>query len=154
MTWSLRTRIIHWMIAIPVMINFFLEGGELTHKVLGYLALGIVFYRLVWGFIARDQAHFSAFPFSQVFKPKRDYPGHNPQASWVYLCIWLLVISLGISGFMMGLDAYWGEEWLEELHEVLSQCLMFFVGAHLLGVAYDSWKFRRKTWLGLFTGKR
>jgi len=62
--------------------------------------------------------------------------------------------ALGVTGFMMGLDAYWGEEWLEDLHENLSTALMVLVVLHLLGIAFDSWKFRRKTWLGMITGRR
>lgn len=27
-----------------------------------------------------------------------------------------LVLALGLTGYMMGADAYWGEEWLQSLH--------------------------------------
>jgi cytochrome b len=154
MIWSFKTRLIHWLIALPVLVNFILEGGETPHQVLGYVAFGAMLVRIVWGFIAKDQARFSAFPFAEVFKARRDYPGHNPQASWVYVFIWLLVGGLGVTGFMMGLDAFWGEEWLEDLHENLSNTLLVLVGLHLLGIAFDAWKYRRKTWLGMITGRR
>jgi cytochrome b len=154
MIWSFRTRLLHWLIAVPVLVNFFLEGGETLHELLGYLAVGAVVLRILWGFIAHDQANFSAFPFSQVFAPRRDHPGHNPQASWIYVCIWALVGGLGVTGFMMELDAFWGEEWLEDLHENLSHGLLALVIFHLLGIAFDSWKYRRKTWRGMITGRR
>lgn len=140
MIWSIQSRLIHWLIALPVLANFILEGGELPHQALGYLAAAMMLVRLLWGFVAKDHAAFSAFPRSR--------------ASWVYLFIWALVGALGVTGFMMGLDAYWGEEWLEDLHENLSTALMVLVVLHLLGIAFDSWKFRRKTWLGMITGRR
>lgn len=149
MIWSFPTRLIHWLIALPVLANFFLEGGETPHEVLGYVALAFVVVRVAWGFIAKDQAHFSAFPLAQVLRARRDYPGHNPQASWVYLFIWALVVALGVTGYMMELDAYWGEEWLEDLHETFSNSLLALVVLHLLGIAFDGWKYKRRTWLGM-----
>jgi cytochrome b len=46
------------------------------------------------------------------------------------------VLSLGLTGWMQGLDAFWGDEWLEELHEGLAATLqglvLLHVGAALL----------------------
>lgn len=153
--WNFTTRVSHWLIAIPVLLDFFIEGGDMSHKVIGYLALGTTFFRIGWGFITKDEANFRSFPLRGLFSNKKsDYSGHNPQASWVYLLIWILVISLGISGFMMGTDKYWGVEWVEELHESFSKLLMALVILHFCGLIFDSWKFRRKTWLGMFTGRK
>ena len=154
MIWSLRTRVIHWLIALPVLGNFVLEGGDISHKVLGYSAMGMMLVRVLWGLVAKDHAHFSAFPFGQVFRPQTNYPGHTPIASWVYVFIWLLVGALGITGFMMSLDRFWGEEWLENIHTYLSNTLMILVLIHLLGVFFDSWRFRRRTWMGMINGRR
>ena len=162
--WNLVTRLTHWLIAFPVLLDFFIEGGEISHKILGYIAFGTTLFRFIWGFFTKDEANFSSFPLHikktseyamSVFrKNKINYIGHNPLASWVYIFMWILVIALGITGFMMGLDKYWGEAWLEELHEVLSNGLMFLVALHFIGLFLDSWKFKRRTWLGMFTGKK
>jgi cytochrome b len=162
--WDLPTRVFHWIVAIPVLLNFFLEGGELPHKILGYVALIGLLLRLIWGFKSTSHSRLAHFPLkrSEVWdylasiakrEPKM-YVGHNPIASWVYLLIWLMVVLLGVSGFMMGLDAFWGEEWLEEIHEALSNILMGLVLLHLGGIFFDSIKFKRKTWLGMITGKK
>lgn len=162
--WSLVTRILHWLIAIPILLDFFIEGGELSHKVLGYTALIMVLVRFVWGFASKDEANFSAFPLNvnktfeyakSAFSRKTiPYTGHNPLASWTYIFMWILVIALGITGFMMGLDRFWGEDWLENLHETMSNALLLLVVLHFIGLILDSWKFKRKTWLGMFTGKK
>jgi len=162
--WNLVTRLSHWLIAIPVLLDFFIEGGEMSHKVLGYISLGTTFFRFIWGFFTKDEANFSSFTLhvkktseyamSAFTKNKIHYPGHNPLASWVYIFMWILVLSLGITGFMMGLDRYWGEKWLEELHEAFSKGLILLVALHFIGLILDSWKFKRKTWLGMFTGKK
>jgi cytochrome b len=163
--WNLQTRIIHWLIAIPVLFNFFIEGGDRPHKILGYIALAALVLRIIWGFkSASHYAHFRHFPLkandvlayglSLTKAEQNPYKAHNPVASWIYIFIWILVLLLGITGFMMGLDAYWGEEWLEELHESLSSGMKVLVLLHFVGIIMDSIKYKRKTWLGMITGKK
>lgn len=162
--WNAVTRISHWMIAVPISIDFFVDGGDQLHNISGYVAFAVTILRLGWGFVTRDQASFSSFPLnisgvfsylkSLPFKNAKKYSGHNPIAAWVYLFMWGLVIGLGVSGYMMGLDAYWGETWLEELHETMSNAMMFLVVLHFIGIGFDSWKFRRKTWLGMINGHK
>jgi len=162
--WSLITRVSHWLIAIPVLLDFFIEGGDQSHKVIGYIALGVTCFRLAWGFVSKDEANFRSFPLDakkafeyaqNTFTNKKiHYSGHNPLASWTYILMWILVIALGITGFMMGTDQYWGVEWVEEVHETFSHVLMFLVALHFIGIIVDSVKFKRKTWLGMFTGRK
>jgi cytochrome b len=157
LTWNLPTRLLHWLIALPVLLNFFIEGGDLAHKILGYVAAAALIFRIFWGFKTTDQGNFKQFPLSLgELKKWRSpiYQGHNPLASWVYIMIWTLVGLLGISGFMMSLDAFWGAQWLEDLHDKLSTALKLLVLMHLLGLILDSYKHKRKTWLGMISGKK
>ena len=132
--WNIQIRIFHWLVALPVLMNFFLEGGDGPHNVLGYVALSALILRLI--FI------------------KRPVIDRSPIATSVYALIWLVVILLGVTGYMMGLDAFWGEDWLEEIHEALATVMKVLVFLHLVGIAKDAIKFKRKTWLAMITGKR
>jgi len=132
--WDIQIRIFHWLVALPVLMNFFLEGGDGPHNVLGYVALTALVLRLL--FI------------------KKTASGRGQLANWVYIFIWVLVFLLGLTGFMMGLDAFWGEDWLEEIHEALATGMKVLVFLHLTGIVRDSVKYKRKTWLGMITGKR
>lgn len=162
--WSPVTRIIHWAIAIPVLLNFFIDGGDYLHKALGYTALVALIVRIAWGFVTKDKAHFKFFPLSPtsirshlsdlVMGKTKDYPGHNPLASLAYILIWMLVGLLGLTGYMMNLDTYWGEEWLEHLHELLSNGLVVLIFFHITGLIFDGIKYKRKTWKGMITGRR
>lgn len=161
-TWSPLIRGLHWLVALPVLINFFSEGGEKPHKYLGYLALAAVVLRLLKGFFSTDAAGFSSFPFSGAkehlqglikFQPPK-YEGHNPLASWAYIMMWALIIALGVTGYMMGTDAFWGEEWLEEFHEGLAVALEVLVIVHFTGIIADSILHKRKTWLAMISGKK
>jgi cytochrome b len=44
----------------------------------------------------------------------------------------VLVIALGATGYMQGIDAFWGVEWVQELHETLASTLIAFAGLHAL----------------------
>jgi cytochrome b len=68
--------------------------------------------------------------------------------------MWLAICCLAITGWMMGLDAFWGDERLEDIHGAIANALQVFVVLHLFGIIMDSVKFRRKTWLSMFTGRR
>jgi cytochrome b len=162
--WDLPTRLLHWMIALPVLLNFILDGEDTPHKVLGYISLAGLMLRTIWGFKTTGHARFNNFPLhlrevknyavSLLRSDAKLYEGHNPLASWAYVFIWILVALLGISGFMMGLDAFWGEEWLEETHSSLASAMQVLVLIHLTGIGFDSFKFKRKTWLGMVNGKK
>ena len=162
--WDIQTRVFHWMIALPVLLNFFLDGEENPHKWLGYVALIGLSLRLMWEFRPGTQKRFSAFMLNWndvknyilqlIHNEAKPTLAHNPMASWVYIFIWIIVVLLGSTGFMMGLDAFWGEDWLEELHGTLATIMKVLVFLHLSGIIFDSFKFKRQTWLGMITGKK
>lgn len=162
--WDLPTRLVHWGLAACVVLNLFVwEEGETPHQWTGYVAVAFVAFRSFWGWKGGAASRFTAFPlhprkvfaFLKSGMRDEDYEDrHNPLASWVYVSIWLLILALGVTGWMMGLDAYWGEEWLEDLHSVLSTILQVLVLIHLLGVFGDSFRHRRATWLGMIRGRR
>lgn len=137
---AIPSRVIHWSLAVCIILNLFLlEEGDPPHKWIGYAATAIVVLRLVWGFIGGEASRFRSFPIHLK--------------SLVYFGVWGLVLGLAVTGFMMGTDKYWGEEWVEEIHEQISDGLMILIGIHLLGVFIDSIRHRRKTWLNMINGR-
>lgn len=163
--WDVQTRLTHWSLATAIILNLFvLEEGDDPHNYVGYAAVAFVCVRALWGFIGGEQSRFRSFPIqpkkvldfvkSTLKGTAKDHPGHNPAASVAYLSTWTCVIALGITGWMMGLDAFWGEEWLEETHEAISNGLQVLIVVHLIGIAMDSKKHKRRTWLGMIRGNR
>ena len=136
--WDVPTRITHWALALCVVLNlFWFEGGDDPHTWLGYAAAAFVVFRSFWNFIG-----------SKVTA------GHNRLAFLAYLGMWGTVVALAVTGFMLDLDRYWGEEWLQNLHSNLSTALEVLIVAHLLGIAIDALRFRRNTFLGMLTGRK
>ena len=163
--WSKLIRLTHWVVAVALILNlYFLEEGDTAHEYVGYTAAVFVVIRLIYGFISKDMAAFINFPISwtslnefirsKINFDKKDYTGHNPAASVVYIFIWACILSLALSGWMMGLDQFFGEEWLQEIHESISWLTQFLIAAHLIGMALDAYSFKRKSWLAMFNGKK
>lgn len=161
--WPYYIRLIHWVIAIIVVLDIFiLEEGDPPHRILGYIALGLVIIRFFLGIVSKKKNLFPALPLklndiktqitSHLKGKPHDYEGHTPLASVVYVLIWICLIGLAISGWMMGLDAFWGDETLEEIHSIISDGLYVLVIIHFIGIAFDSYFFKRKSWMTMFKG--
>ncbi len=141
--WDRFVRVFHWTLVACILTNFFvIDDGETLHQWLGYTASVLVCARIVWGFIGSKYARFSDF-FPTPAKIKQHLlhlksgehdpsPGHNPVAALMMFAMLAIVLSLGVTGYMQGMDAFWGEEWLQDLHEVLASTLITFAGLHAL----------------------
>lgn len=139
--WDLFVRLFHWSLVTCVILNLWvLEEGETPHEWAGYTAVGLVLARVVWGFVGSRHARFSDF----FPTPRRvtahvqamlrgEHPssvGHNPLGALMMLALMALVLGLGLTGWLQGTDAYFGEEWLEDLHEGLANTLLLLAGLH------------------------
>jgi cytochrome b len=163
--WNKSIRLIHWALAIIITLNLFvLEEGDDVHRWIGYSAVGFVLWRFYLGIKGPPHVRFRNFPLSMgefklfiknIFSlSPKDFPAYNPAASLTYILMWLSVIVLGISGFMMGLDRFWGDETLEYIHIKTSTFLKLLILFHLLGMTLDSIKFKRKTFLAMINGEK
>ena len=59
-TWDIGVRFTHWTVAGIVVWNLFGPTDQL-HRVLGYIAAGLVACRFGWGFVGTPCARFSAW---------------------------------------------------------------------------------------------
>lgn len=139
--WDLFVRIFHWGLVTCVVLNqFVLEDGKAAHEWAGYTASALVLARIVWGFVGSRHARFSDFfptpgRLARHFQALRrgehpSYLGHNPLGALMMLALMALVLALGVTGWMQTTDAYFGEEWLMELHEFLAHALLVAAGLH------------------------
>lgn len=139
--WDPLVRAFHWSLVTCVLLNLFVvDDGEALHQWLGYAAAALVGVRVVWGFIGPRHARFADFfptpgrvarhlRALRLGTPEHHW-GHNPLGGLMVLGLMAMVLALGLTGWMQGLDAFWGVEWLQELHEGLGEWLMPMVGLH------------------------
>jgi Cytochrome b len=135
----------HWSLAIAVLVNAWVfDGGDATHRWLGYTALALVGARLVWGFVGSPHARFSSgWPTlarlrAYLARPRVATVGHNPLGLTMAMLMLALVVALGISGWLMGTDRYWGESWLQDLHTDFSSALLACAAIHVAAVVIVS----------------
>ena len=147
--WDPVVRIFHWSL-VAAFIVAWLTGDEFEtlHENAGYVILGLIAVRLVWGVVGPHYARFSQFVPSlggigaylrqMVSGREHRYLGHNPAGGAMAIVLILALIATGGTGWMTTLDMFWGAEWVEEVHEVLANLMLFIVGLHIAGVILAS----------------
>lgn len=161
--WDRFVRIFHWSLVTCVLMNFFvIDDGDTFHQWLGYLATGLVLSRIVWGFIGSRHARFADFfptparlqsHLRCLLSGTPDFhAGHNPLGALMILLLIALVLSLGATGYMQTTDLFWGEEWLQELHELLAGTLIGLAGLHALAALVMSHVERTNLIKAMFAG--
>ncbi|MGH1407759.1 MAG: cytochrome b/b6 domain-containing protein [Rhodomicrobiaceae bacterium] len=151
MVWDPLVRLIHWNLAIAIILNGAIVDEESSlHEWIGYFAVGLIGIRLIWGLIGSSHARFSAFPPNPVAAirhlvalsrgDKTVHLSHNPLGALMVYNIWLTVLLLGITGYMMGTISFFGVDWVEEAHEMAFNWLVFSIILHIVGVMFDTWR--------------
>jgi cytochrome b len=163
LVWDVPTRVFHWLLVISFAGAFLTAESERyrdIHVVLGYTLLGLIAFRLVWGFVGSRYAQFRSF----LFKPGEiaaymtallnakpaHYVGHNPAGSVAVYLLLALGITAGVTGVVVFQDI--GGDALEELHEMVSYAMLTVVGMHLVGVLVSSLMHRENLVRAMITG--
>jgi cytochrome b len=163
--WDPLVRLIHWSVALAVLLNAaFLDEEGTAHEAVGYVALALVVLRLLWALVGPPHARFSAFPpwpshvidhIKAMLRGDRViHLSHNPLGALMVYNLWVTIIALGVTGYMMTTLRFFGVDWVEELHEAAFAWLMFSVILHVAGVALDTWRTRVNLPLAMFNGRK
>ena len=139
--WDLFVRVFHWSLVACVVLNqFILEEGETAHQWVGYAASALVAARVLWGFVGSTHARFADFfptPRSMLqhvrsllSRRPNHHVGHNPLGAAMMLTLMVLVLSLGLTGWLQTTDWFWGDETMQEIHETLATTLIWLAGLH------------------------
>ena len=139
-------RCFHWVLAVGIVVNYeFLESGGEPHEWLGWALGALVLLRIAAGFISRGDASFAGLNLSprlvlqDLHSLAGTYPeheNHSAAGSWMIVLMLTLVVLLAITGWMQDLDAFWGEDWLQNIHEWLAHALVALAALHVLAVVF------------------
>jgi cytochrome b len=162
--WDPLVRLFHWSLAACIFGALLVEEGDTAHRVLGYIALGLVASRVAWGFVGTRHARFRdwvrgprairTYLRERIAGTSRRRLGHNPAAGAMMLGLLAGVAAVGITGWMQTLDAFWGAAWLEGLHEVLAWSLLGLIGLHVLAALVESWHYRENLVAAMIHGRK
>lgn len=147
--WDPLVRLFHWSLVAGIVANGLLLNEESKlHIQVGYVVLGLVAVRIVWGLIGTKHARFSDFPpdLGASLEQARDvslgrrrvHLGHTPLGALMIYNILATVLLIGASGYMMTTITFWGMEWVEEVHEVFVNWLWVSVVLHVAAVLFES----------------
>lgn len=107
--WDPLVRIFHWSLVLAFSIAYLSGDEENTlHIYAGYVVLGLIVFRVLWGLVGTRYARFSSFVTSPVTvfqylkgliarKPQH-YTGHNPAGGWMVIAMLLCLFIVSLSG--------------------------------------------------------
>ncbi len=163
LVWDVPTRVFHWLQALSfgaAYLTAFSERMRNYHVALGYILLGLLVFRLLWGFVGTRYARFRSF----LFNPKESfvylltmvkgkpvhYLGHNPAGS---VSVWLLLglgLFIGVTGVLALQDD--ASDVVVDLHGLATNVMLGVILLHLAGVLMSSILHRENLVRAMFTG--
>ena len=162
--WDLAVRLFHWSLVAMVTLTYVFDDPRKLHRTLGYVVIGLIAFRLVWGLAGTRHARFTDFVpgpgrllgyLRDMARGREDrYLGHNPAGGAMIVCLLVTLAAVGVTGYMMGMDAYFGQEWVEHTHKTLVNILLMLVAFHIGGVILSSWRHRENLVMSMITGQK
>lgn len=163
--WDPVVRIFHWTVVLGVLLdNFVLEGGKTPHRYVGYVVAAALGVRIVWGFIGSTHARFTDFLVSPrtmmshlvaaLMRRDRRYVGHNPAGAAMILALMALLAATCLTGWMQGLDTFWGVEWVQQVHAVCANLIVAMAALHVAAALAESVFHRENLILSMITGRK
>lgn len=112
--WDPLVRILHWSLVASFTVAYLTGEGEdesRLHELTGYVVIGLVLFRIVWGFVGTKYARFSDFVYrpATVIGYAKDllwgktqrYLGHNPLGGMMVLALLASLLATGITGYLL-----------------------------------------------------
>ncbi|MBC8258691.1 MAG: cytochrome b/b6 domain-containing protein [SAR324 cluster bacterium] len=174
--WDWPTRLFHWLLVFSVSgawISSFREYLLMEHVWFGHTVVGLLVFRIVWGWIGNGFARFREFvtgpqivwEYAKMrFRNKAPrILGHNPLSAWMTVSLLLVLLGITLSGAV----TLAGEEWIGPLakyfsmeqgrfakgiHVWLSYALLSLVTIHVLAAFLESFALRENLILAMISG--
>jgi cytochrome b len=163
--WDPFVRMFHWSLVASFAVAWLsAEEWRALHEWAGYAAGSLIALRLIWGIVGTRYARFRQFVRSPaaiaayvrdiVTGREARYLGHNPAGGLMIVGLIATLASVAATGWMMTTDAYWGVDWVENVHEALASAMLALVGIHVLGVAVASLRHRENLVAAMISGRK
>ena len=161
--WDPFVRAFHWSLVAFFAANaLFVDDDGKLHQWIGYAIVALVLLRIAWGFVGSPYARFASFPpdiagalgqaSEIVTGRRRPHRGHSPLGAWMIYNLLAATLVIGLSGYLMTTDAFWGLEWPEELHELAVTWAEISVLVHIAAVFFEGHRTRVNLPRAMITG--
>lgn len=163
--WDPLVRLFHWGLVVSYAVAWLTADlWDDMHEWAGYMAAGLIAFRLVWGFIGPKYARFTQFVRSparvvrylgSILRGRKvRYIGHNPAGAVMILALMFTILGTALTGWMYTLDAFWGVDWVEETHEFLADVTLILVLGHVAGVILTSLRHKENLARAMIIGRK
>lgn len=173
--WDVPVRIVHWsFVALLPTLWWTGKDGDLdTHKLIGIVMLGLLAFRVIWGFVGSSTARFAGF----VRGPARvlDYlrgrhvepvVGHNPVGGWSVVLLLALLVGQAAAGLfaqdvdgiesgpLSNLVSYETADAAREVHHLLFNILLGLIAVHVAAIVFYAVVKRNNLLTPMLSGRR
>ncbi len=152
LAWDSPVFFTHWLLAfcfVGAIVTQESEKFRLVHVTLGYTMLGIVCFRLIWGFIGSKYARFTTIKprflrvrenIQAILSGNKEFSiGLNAIGFVAAYLLMALVLLVSASGYLVFNEI--GPELISEIHELVGNLLItvvvFHVGSIVLNATYQ-----------------
>lgn len=163
--WDPLVRVLHWATVAGVALSWITsEVGRSLHEPIGWAVMAFVGVRLAWGIAGPRHARFASFvrgpgrvaAYAMQALQGREprYLGHNPLGGWMIVALLVTLCAVGCTGWLMGTDRWWGDEFMEDVHEALAVLLLVLAGLHVAGAIVTGVKHGENLVRAMVTGEK
>jgi len=175
--WDLPLRIFHWGFAVTILAAWYTaeQGADLVdiHMQLGFVALALIAFRILWGLIGPKHARFSQFfpspktliSYLRNTDTNKSTAGHNPLGALMVILMILLISAQAISGLFINDDVfssgpYYGsisndlEKIMKFIHHNVFDFMIAAIVLHIGAITFY-WRVKKENLvLPMITGKK
>lgn len=176
--WDLPTRLFHWLLVLAYAGVFYTSFSERLieyHTAAGYTALGLVIFRILWGFAGNYYARFSQFLkgwrevktfLKETIKlnPPR-HLGHNPAVGWAVIFMLLATAVITMTGIIVfsgeenrgvwaGIVSFNTAEYARSIHIFLAYTMVVMAVGHICAALFHDFILRENIILSMITGTK
>ena len=137
--WDIPTRLFHWLLVFSLVGQYvtaeLMDNAMQCHFYLVYFTLGLIIFRIIWGFVGSDYARFGQFLYgpkavvgylSTLFaRNSHAHAGHNPLGGWVVVVMITLVMIQAVSGLFMTDDVFLDGPWRSAVEDATLDTMSF-----------------------------
>ncbi len=175
--WDIPTRLTHWLFVGCIAFSWWTAEERLMdwHRYSGYTLLGLLLFRIYWGFAGSSTARFASFlggprALLDYLKLPRERRvgtiGHTPLGGWSVLALLLAMIvqvTLGLfatdidgleSGPLSHLVSFDGGRAFAEAHELSFDVLIVMIAVHVGAILFHLFYDRNDLTRPMFSGRK
>jgi cytochrome b len=174
--WDWPVRLTHWLFVFCLAVSWWSAEQRAMdwHRYSGYALLGLLVFRIYWGFAGSSSARFATFVrglgsvVSYLREPRAQHrdAGHNPLGGWsvaAMLALMLAQVLIGLfvsdvdgleSGPLSHLVSFDASRTLAEIHEIVFNVILGLVALHIAAILFYLLARRDNLIVAMLTGKR